>query len=288
MNCPSCGFANEGTPKFCMKCGTAQQTPVQPVNNVDMNQQQVAAPQNMTDNFVAEQNMNNNQNMNQQPMNNQMPGFTPQPVGGPLNYFAFIFAVLLKPVTAIKEEINKFSDTKTSFIFATLTAGIMTVATILTTIIAMIALMRAFGGFEFSFFGHLPWAQLIFRNFFVYAGIIFAIAGAYWLAAMIVKKTPDFKKLLGISALSMLPVAGLTLLLGPIAANLWGNFLIIFGIAGVFYSLIILLYGMNRELNLEDNDTKIYVNAGVLSTLLIIAYFIAARTAMGILGMSLF
>ena len=204
-----------------------------------------------------------------------------QQSSGSLNFISFILNVLLKPITSIKEEINKFNDTKTSLIFALIVAGATTVINLVKTMFAVVRVK----GYDWSRrqntttwtwdnLKNLQWGDLIVKNFLLYAGILLAIALVYFLASTIVKKQASFKKLLGIASITVIPFILASIILSPILGMIYAPLGMIATVIGAVYSILLLIDSVNRELALEDNDAKIYINLACLSILGSAGYYV--------------
>lgn len=298
MICSNCGFQNEGTSKFCMKCGNVM---------VQQMQQPTPEAQPMQKNFQQSTQLNNNfggatnEFLNSQSIqnstatefttNNVQPQQDVQPqqtqsynssTAGSLNYMFFILAVLLKPITSIKEELHKFENTKTSIIFAGIISVVTTIISLIKTIFSTVYTPASPGFYGYGAteahwawdnLKNLNWGEAIFKNFLLYAGALLAIALVYYLASLIIKKKASFQRLLGIASISAIPIILCSLVISPLIAKLYSPLGIIVTIIGAVYTLILLLDGINREMAFEDNDTKIYTNLACLSILVSVGYY---------------
>jgi len=288
MFCNKCNFENEGLAKNCMKCGNELEVNVeQPIQDINANEN------NLTNNNVVNSEPIPDQQV-QSPTETKSVQETPpaetmqvnnQPTGS-LNYFAFILAVLLKPITKMKEELHKFEDTKTALIFAGIIAGTTTVINLVRTIFSIVYVPSTPGLFGFGAteahwdwnnLEMLNWGEAIFRNLLLYAGILGAIALVYYLAGLIIKKQPNFKRLLGVASISLIPTVIAVMILSPLIAIIYAPLGIIVSVIGAVYTLVLLIDSVNKELVLEDNDLKIYINVACLSILISSGYYIFMR-----------
>jgi len=212
------------------------------------------------------------------------------------DYIIFVIAALLKPVTTFKTKLKVHSDFKTIGIF---TAVVAFVAMILNLIHQIIAYVRIpviegagwFGGGTVT--GHewywgnmseLPWLNLIVRNFFIYLGIIVAIALVYFLAGRIVRKDAAFQRALSVATISAIPVILNAFILAPLLGWLHLHLAVMITVITLIYAFALLISGMNQELDLKDDDLRLYVNTACIAILLIIGYFIMVQLAENMLN----
>ena len=150
MICPNCKAQNIDGSNFCVKCGKAMTTPPQN-DNIFSNVQTPATPNNVGVEPVQVNSPSQNIPSGMASFVSAGPSVSPQPtqnvespaVTTPVvsrtssitikNYFFIILAVILKPFTAIKEELAKFSDLKNSAILTGIVAIIATLASLIQT-----------------------------------------------------------------------------------------------------------------------------------------------------------
>ena len=276
MICQNCGTQNADNSKFCIKCGFPLN-----VNNVPSNNQQMNPYQESYGNMNP-QPMNANMNINNIPQNaNQTIQNTNQKENIKINlieYFMILFEILLKPFTALKEKINKFDSFKNSAILSIMVSLLASLITLIKTIISTVRVTS--GGLFTETKTEWVWENLkkiefikvIGKNWLIFLVIIFAIACLYYIAGAIIKKQLNFSKILGISAISIVPLL-FALLLSPILAIIYAPLGMIITIIGAVYSLIIIYETINNEILLEG-DIKYYFNFICLSILFIAGYYV--------------
>ena len=128
--------------------------------------------------------------------------------------------------------------------------------------------------------------KVIGQSFLLYLGIIFAIAAIFYIAGLIIKKQPNFSKLLGISAVSVTPLFLCMLVLAPVISMISSDIGMYRTMVGGIYSFILLYEGVNIEIGLDGN-VKYYFNLVCLSILGIAAYYMYMKflgSAIGGLG----
>lgn len=270
MACSNCGAWNSPESKFCVKCGNALAPSDSTINNqVQMNQV----------NSIQKQNQQPYQQSYQQPIpNSEMEQFTQyqQPFttsNTPLNYWTYITHILLTPIQYFKNEEEKLNDSKTSFMLSLIITLVMTVSSLIQAVIATVrvASYSWSKGYTYSWkwenLKDMKWIELIGKNFLIYAGIIIAIATVFYIASRIIKKNLNFIKTLSISATSVIPATIGTMILAPIMGIIWSPLGIVFMMAGLIYSFVILYELINNLLHLEG-DMKVYFNSICFSVLI--------------------
>lgn len=287
MNCRNCGTFNNVGSKFCIKCGqnlTDVQSPVaQPVQQPQSSFQE--APM-QTMNNAPVQNENNLQAMPSQTVNSSVNNGTPNVKVSFMGYFFIILAVILKPFTAFKEELNKFNGFKNSAFISLIVSGLATLINLITSMLNVV-MVKSFdwssGGYKTTWtwenLKELDYVQIIGKNFLIYFGVIVAIAAIYYIASLIVKKQTKFSRLLGISALAVAPMMICYLILSPLLAMLWAELAMPITLVGVVYTIVLLYEGMNSEV-LLDGNAKYYFNLICLSILGIAAYYLYMKLMM--------
>lgn len=258
MLCRNCGTPNEENSRFCIKCGAFFTINTDPQPEVALNPTQI-------NNFNRETNGNVN---------------TKNSFG---NYFLIIIAILLKPFTALKSEMNNMNKIKHTMTLALIVTITATIVTLVKTIISAVRIVT-----PKSFFGEtktewvwenlkeIEYVKLIFMSILIFLGIIFAIACIYYIAGLILKKQPNFSKLLGIASVSVVPLFTGALLVAPLLAMFYAPLGLGSTIIGGIYTLILIYETMNNEIRIEGN-LKYYFNLICLSILLIIIYAIYTK-----------
>lgn len=319
MICSNCGMLNSDSSKFCIRCGKPlvnnnmegvtsipNNEPIniqnqvinqgQEINNV-YSEQVTQQTQNINSNY-SQPNMNTNYSQ-EIPVNNNVNyqnNIYTQPAQPNYNniqsnsvkaesvsigsIFFIILAFMLKPFTALKEELNKFNSFKNSAILALIVSGC---ATIMSLIKEMLSVVRV-KSFSWSSGGYtttwvwenlkeLNYFKVIGKNLLIYMGVIIAIGGIYYLASLIIKKQSSFAKLIGISAMAIVPMIICSLVLSPILGMIWDKLTMPVIIIGAIYTIILVYEGIDSELQLDGN-IKCYVNLVCLSILGIAAYYL--------------
>lgn len=207
-----------------------------------------------------------------------------------MEYLFILLAVLLKPYTAFKEELRKFDNIKKPMIAGCIISLITTIATFLKTVFSVVLVRTPDiqnGGvitvWKWENLKEIPYIQMIFKNFFVYFGIMVVIASVYYIVGLIAKKQLNFVRLFSISTLSSPPMFLCVFILSPIISLMNATLGLAISILGIIYTLVITYEMMNQELALNGN-IKIYVNFVCLSILGIIMYYLYTKVFMVDLG----
>ena len=276
MLCSKCGTQNMDGAKFCIKCGN-------PINEEIV---QTSTP-------VMEQNvpvMSSNQ-----PMSEATPVIKNENIQTENKkisigeYFSIILAVLLKPFTALQKELPKFSQFKNSAVLSVIVSVLFTCISLLMTMFNAVV-VKSGGLFSksktkivFENLKYVEYVKEIGVHLLLFLGIIFAIACVYYIAGLIAKKQSNFSKLLGISAISVVPMLIGSLVVSPILTMFSETLGMLLPIAGGVYTLIIAYEAINNEIVLEKN-AKYYFNLICLSILLIAGYYLYMKMYLGDLG----
>ena len=284
MNCNNCGTLNNETSKFCIKCGQSLGSALTNNVKVPMQNQQTIMEQSAQQPM---QSMNTQQMQQpvQQPMQSMNTQQMQQPVQQPIQqvvqqtfqqpvqqttqnvnniqvdtkvsfmgYFILMLAVILKPFTTFKEELNKLSSFKNSAILSLIVSGIATIINLFTTMWNAVRVKDFSWGstdtttkWVWENLKELKYIEIIGKNFIIYLGIILVIAAVYYITSLIMKKQPNFSKLLGISVLSVVPVLICSLVLSPLLGMIWIKLSMPVTIIGAVYSVLLIYEGMNNE-----------------------------------------
>jgi len=284
MNCPNCGTSNNVDSKFCLRCGqnlTSVQTPDE--ETLQTTETTFQGESSQLINNTTTQSDNNSQMSGVQPMNSYCSN---APKASFADYLFIILAVILKPFTAFKEELNKFNDFKNSAIMTLIVSSGATLFKLISTMINSVIVKSydwSSGGYQTTWtwenLKKIEYFEIIGKNFLIYLGIIVAVAAVYYIASLIVKKQTNFSRLLGISAIAVTPMLVCLLVLSPILTLIWDKLAMPITIVGVMYTIVLTYEGMNNEVLVEGN-VKYYLNLVCLSILGIAAYYLYMKLFM--------
>lgn len=210
--------------------------------------------------------------------------------------FKVIKDAALKPMTAFKEHLPKYTDFKNAGILVLIIVAAMT---ILSTISSVVKVVRTEECIEncYSFSSKSSekkkvetkwnWDNLKDYDWFENEGkgllvnvlVIALISGAYFGMAQVFKaKDANYCRMAVVVALGMVPSAVLTFvapIVGMINLTLGG----IVGWLGIIYSIAIIFIGLNNEVKVEG-DKKVYLNIASI-VCIAIAYYIVTKLIYG-------
>lgn len=192
------------------------------------------------------------------------------------DYFSVIKAIILKPFTGLKDEINKISNILSAGILALIIAAIATILTLIKTIITTVRVTSIWNNetsWVWDNISNINFVKAIGLNFIIFLGLIAAVAFVYYIGSLILKKQADFPKLLGIAVTTTLPVIVCYTLISPILGMIWGLLGLLATVIGLVYTLILTYELMSEELSLKENS-KFYLNLICLTIISAIIYYI--------------
>lgn len=261
--CPNCGITNLANAKFCIKCGA----------NLEVNNNMNSELQNNNFDNGTYNNMNNTNNVNSYNNNNQVSS-------GKLDYAKYLLGSLLKPYDTYKNNESTLGDIKNASILTLIVVGIMTAINLLSTMISAVRHKSFFSGevtWNWDNLGDVEYFKVIGLDLLVYAGIIAAIAGVYYLGSLVIKKNAKFSNLIGAATTSVVPFATCSLLLSPILSMIYSPLGIATTVVGFVYTLVTLIELVNDIVVIDNKNTRIYYHLVCLSTVIIVGGFIAYK-----------
>lgn len=200
-----------------------------------------------------------------------------------MNCITFILAVALKPVNAMKSKIKDYFDFKSTGILVLFVSLAKMIINLLGTMISAIFVKQRnfFSGetkFEVSFenLKDLNYFDLIVKNVFWSIVIIAAVAGIYYIVAMIMKKNVNYFKMVTITSVSFVPVfvAGFV---GVIVTYIYAPLSVFLIFASFIYSFLIFISAIDSEVEFKDADYKVYFHAICLTVIFIVAYYVLSN-----------
>ena len=300
MICKNCGTSNDENSKFCIKCGNSlietNNVGVAMPNTTMNNPLEAPTTMPMGNNLISTPNIENPMampTMNNQPVtpnvgNNATNATVPNTLNNSnpsnasnskFNFLTYFLAVILKPISSYEEEKDKF-DTKNTVILSIICVAFMTIINIISTIIFTARVSSLISGYssswDFSRIKYINFFQVFGKSLGGSVAVILAIAGAFYIGSLIIKKEVKFMKCLSIVVTSIIPVIIGYLLIAPILGLLWGVLQLIVSVVSIAYFIIILYELMNKELKLENN-MKVYFNLACFSTLIIVGYYVTLK-----------
>lgn len=281
--CSKCGTANNGGAKFCIKCGNPLQEQndnvvnVQPVNNGNP-----SIFEQPTNNQVGYEQVGGmaNQPSQEVKLNKEAPVAT----ASKFNFFSYILGSILKPYDSYKKEENNLSNIKNVSILALIVIVIVTIFDLIRTIISTVR-VTSFWSDEVEWvwdnLGNINYFKIIFQSILIYAIIILAIAGVYFLAGLVLKKNAKFVKLLSVATTAFIPFAAASAILGPILSLLYSPLGACVTLIGFIYAIVILIELVNDLIVIDNKNIRIYYHLICLSILIVGGGYIAYRLILG-------
>lgn len=260
MICPNCGQQNMEGSNFCIKCGKSIS---------------------MTTSASFQNNGSQNVHLNTGvPVQEVVPKNTKSNSSIPIkSFFHSILNVFVKPFSAIKEEVDKYVVLKNSFLLS-LILSLFAVAFSLVQAMIRAVVVTSYSIFEGSKttwvwenLKDVKYLEIVGKNLLLYLGIILGIAAVYYVASMLIKKQVNFSRLLGISALSVVPVYLGILVISPIVSLIYAPLGMVVTIISGVYTFLIFYEAINEEIPLEK-EKKFYFHLLCISIAVVIIYFV--------------
>ena len=187
---------------------------------------------------------------------------------------------ILKPVNSVEENAASFKDAKTTFIFAGIITVLITISNLLATMLSTIFskqydfwTQKYNWAISFSNLDSLDYFDLILVRFVQYALVILGVAGVYYLATLILKKSISYVKTLGIVSLAVIPNIILSFC-GSILGIIWSPLGLFIGSAAVAYTILILTFSLKNILKINDVDKLVFYNVVIIAVLKILEYVV--------------
>ncbi len=295
MICNKCGMQNMNGTKFCVKCGNAlvSQTVNQQVYQTTGYQNSSVNPvNNQTQNSVSNSNMGQTTSQQYTNSNVSYPKVDQTVMNQHYqkNYentsditvsecLASSIAFLLKPDSTLKEESSKFDNIKNSMIMTIVVSVLATLFSLIQTMFNVVRVTKYWSSevkWEFSNLKEINYIKTIGTSLLVWIGIILAIAFIYYVVGLILKKKVNFPKLLGISALSIIPIVICSFVLSPLLSLINTSIGLGITVLGLVYTIVLIYEAMNQEIQLEGN-LKYYFNLICFSVIVVSIYLIATK-----------
>jgi len=189
----------------------------------------------------------------------------------------FLLSVAKNPATAIKENINDYSDLKSAWQLPVFTGLAYTVLNLINTIFSKVYVPahKSFFGkqidaaWNWKNLNDINWIQTIFTQFFSFLLPVLFVAGIYHLVALLFKKKTNFFHLTTIVTIAGIPAILATSILAPLASIISPFFGFIVMMAGISFSSITAYENLNAEADYKGNE-RIFANVAFLVALYIV------------------
>lgn len=271
--CPKCGASNMSNTKFCVNCGN-QLLQTNPLNSTETIQQNVEPQVNQ---------INQQVNVQSNVQTTYAQSNSTQVNAGNMNYFKYILNAILKPFDSFKKEEKKLSSFKNTGILVAIIIGVLTILNLISTMITSVRVTSYWTDeveWVWENLKNIQYFKIIGQNLLMYAGVIAAISGVYFLSSLVIKKDSKFVKLLSATTTAFIPLA-VSFIISPLLSLIYSYLGSIITIVGFVYFLVILLELLNDQIVIENKNTRIYFHLICLSILLIGGGFIAYKLVLG-------
>lgn len=291
MICTVCGTQNNEGVKFCIRCGANIGT-LQPSTPMPNGMQSVADQQ-------SAQTYRQPPEFQQQPLSN--PGMPASGISysqgnnssntqekqAISSYFIFLIAVMMKPMTILQEELDRYKELKHSLILASIVSLFATFCILIQSMLRVVmeksydwSTGKTGTKWVWENLKELDYVQLVGKNLLLYLGIIAAISGIFYLASLVVKKELNFSKLLACASSAVVPLLSCSLLLSPLVSLVYQPLGMVVLVIGSIDTVVILYEAMNQELKLEG-DKKIYFNLICFSIIALGLSYLYSKYSLG-------
>lgn len=272
MKCPNCGKDVKEGAKFCVGCGTSLEAKEENKNETNQKVEEVK------EKFSAK--MNEVKESAKKAADSNFMKVV-------LASLMFLVNILLKPIKVLKEKIEFYSKPENCFILA----GVVALATMIIRVVVSFVMALIQKQCTTSVFGKgsclslgeklkaIDWMGITLKHLLIILISMFAVAGVYYVASLIAKKTANFMRLLTITAVSFVPACAAMYLLTPICGWINIHFGVIVTIVGFVYSLVVFFSAIKDEFKFESADKAVYFQLICVSIILIIVYFVGINIA---------
>lgn len=199
-----------------------------------------------------------------------------------INCLMFLIAVIMKPITSIKEKIKEYSDVKTAGILVVVVSLIRMIINLIGSMISAVITRKVTNywtgesklSITFSNLKNLDYLSLIFKQFFGFILVVLIVAGIYYVVAMLMKKSINYFKVASITSVSFITYIIITSFVSVIISYIYSplNLFLMFG--SLIYSFITFVLALNEEIDFKNNNFKVYFHAICLTVVVIITYYV--------------
>lgn len=203
----------------------------------------------------------------------------------------FLLSVAKNPATAIKENINDYSDLKNAWQLPVFTGLAYTVLNLINTIFSKVYVPahKSFFGkqidaaWNWKNLNDINWIQTIFTQFFSFLLPVLFVAGIYHLVALLFKKKTNFFHLTTIVTIAGIPAILATSILAPLASIISPSLGFIVMMAGISFSSITAYENLNAEADYKGNE-RIFANVTFMVALYIVLLILFTTMLKSALG----
>ncbi len=197
------------------------------------------------------------------------------------NIFEALWKSLTEPMSYYEKESDKLKDSKNTAIYV----GVLAVASsLLTLLIKFINILLSGKNCVLGYCVETPldvrlsqvdWWTLTWQNFLYPVLIILALASIFYLGALVIKKKLNYVKLIGLSAVAMLPYLIVSVVLSPILGSLWIQLGLIVSMTALLYAFTLFVFFIKYEMNYkEKTDLLMYYFLGCFAAISTVLYLV--------------
>ncbi len=203
----------------------------------------------------------------------------------------FILACLMRPISAIKNKINDYSDVKTAGVLVILVSLCRMIINLLRSMISAIFVkqrnfLKGTTSLNVSFEGlkNLDYFNLIVKQFIGFIIVVAVVAGVYYIASCVMKKTVNYFKLVSITTVSFIPmfIAGFV---STIISYIYAPIGVFIVFASLVYSVVTFIRCINDEISFDNKDVMVYFQTVCLTVLFIITYYVLSNSISSMIGL---
>lgn len=192
--------------------------------------------------------------------------------------FSSLINSVINPISTMDENISKLNTTKATLIYAGILTVAMTLVNFLVKLILALFDKVCILNKCTTMVDNLDFVGLLLKQLVIYGGFVFGIAGVYYLANLIFKKSADYIKFLAISCVSIMPSIIGNIVVAPILGTIWSPLGVIVSTLATIYTLLILFIAFSKNIGFKNDDKKILFQAICLTIFSVINNYIYVST----------
>lgn len=262
--CNICGTTNLDGTKFCVKCGNNLSS----LGNDNLETKNtINSILSSTSEIVADVNEQSKVNVNSN-----------MEINTKFDLFGYIKDVILKPYEYFKKHEKQLENKNNVLILFIFVVGSLVLLSLISSMISSVKVTSLFTNettWVWQNLKNVEYFKLFIQNALVYTSILLLISGVYYLAALILKKSVNFIKIVSVVTTAMLPTIISLFVLFQILSLFSFVIGLIVALIGVIYSIVIMVELMNDIIYIDNKDIKIYFQVICWSiNTIIVGYFV--------------
>lgn len=209
-------------------------------------------------------------------------------------YGQYLLDSILKPFDTFEKNLKKLGEMKNSLISAGIVVVILTIINLIKAIFSAIRVTsyswttgKATTTWVWENVKNVALFKTIGQSILIYAVILLAISGVYYLASLVIKKNTKFENLLYATTTAFVPFVGISFIVAPIISLISSTVGICATAIGSIYFIITLIEYMNTLIDIDNKNVRIYFHIICLSILLIVGGLITYKIVLDTVSSSL-